>query len=59
MFFLYRDQSYKIKKKIKTFLMAIAYIFCYTSAYLSYPIKMGVSKEKKPAPGDYEFNLKL
>ena len=40
------------------FLMQIAYIFCYTLAYLPYLYNAWVPIEKNP-PGDQEFNLKL
>ena len=39
--------------------MQIAYIFCYTLAYLPYLYNVGVSIEKKPAPSDHEFKLKF
>ena len=39
--------------------MQIAYIFCYTLAYLSYFNNVGVPIEKKPNPGDNQFNFKL
>ena len=35
----------------------IAYIYGYTLAYLSYLYNVGVPVERKPAPGDHEFNL--
>ena len=39
--------------------MQIAYVFCYTLAYLSYLYNVEVPIEKNPAPGDHEFNLKF
>ena len=39
--------------------MQIAYILCYTLAYLSYLYNVGVPIEKKTRPGDLEFNLKI
>ena len=37
--------------------MHIAYTFCYTLAYLFNNV--GVPIEKKPTPGDNQFNFKL
>ena len=39
--------------------MQIAYIFCYALASLSYLCWSSNRKEKKPASGDHELNLKL
>ena len=39
--------------------MQIVYIFFYTLAFPSYLNNMWVPIEKKHAPGDYEYNLKV
>ena len=48
-----------ISKINKGVINAIFYIFCYTLASLYYPNNMGVPIEKKPDPGDQEFNFKF
>ena len=50
---------HNLKNGKKYFLMKIADIFCYRLAFLSYIYNIEVPIQKKPTPGDHEFNLKI